>query len=42
MTFPLFEEFINSHTIKDLIAERNNSILVDADVCLFFYIKNIV
>jgi len=31
MAFPLFEEFINSHTIKDLITERNNSILVDAD-----------
>jgi len=32
MAFPLFEGFINSHTIKDLIEERSECTLIDTEV----------
>jgi len=31
MAFPLYEEFIDTHNINDLIKERNDSTLVDAE-----------
>jgi len=34
MAFPLFEEFINTNTVKDLLAEREESTVVDAEVRL--------
>jgi len=31
MSFPLFEEFSKSHTVRNLISERNDSTVVDGD-----------
>jgi len=37
MAFPIFEEFINTQTIKDLLSEREDSIVVDAEVRPHFF-----
>jgi len=31
MSFPIFEEFINTNTVKDLLSEREESTVVDAE-----------
>jgi len=33
MAYPAFEEFITTSTIKDLITERDNAVIVDGEVC---------